>query len=155
MIKHAHVRCAFAPAAEFGCSKHDLSSHRGASCGAPAQGECVNEYACVCQSVQTRRCVSFRLSRSSSNNKELQFLWMTLKIKMVDQREPVQPDFPFQDQTSRLVTDTRCWHCNTWTRTASRWSLGQLGELEVQLLQHKMAAGIDKVIFCTQEDYWG
>ena len=32
---------------------------------------------------------------------------MTLKIKMTDQRDPSQPDFPFQNQKSRLVADMR------------------------------------------------
>lgn len=60
---------------------------------------------CVCQSVRNKRRVAFKFSRCSNSGASV---FLTLKIKMTDQREPVQPDFPFQDQTSCLVTDTDC-----------------------------------------------
>lgn len=40
-----------------------------------------------------------------ATTEEIQFLYMTLKIRITNQREPLQADFPFEDQTSHLVTD--------------------------------------------------
>ena len=42
---------------------------------------------------------------------------MTLKIKMTDQREAGQPDIPFQNQTSCLVTDMMELHPAGWLHT--------------------------------------
>lgn len=61
---------------------------------------------------------------------------MTLKIKMTDQREAGQPDFPFQNQTSCLVTDMMELHPAGWLHaeihkpgmSAAPRSLDQSGE---------------------------
>lgn len=112
-----------------------------------SKGECVADV-----SVWTRRCESFTSSRSC-NNKELQFPWMTLKIKMTDQREPVQPDFPFQDQTSRLVSDRSCVCVGgggSLQYMNQAWSFGHVGELK-NISWNTKWQQVDKVVIHTAE----
>lgn len=91
----------------------------------------VMSYACLCvKSVQNGRCEAFKFSRCSNWGASV---FLTLKIKMTDQREPVQPDSPFQDQTSCLVTDTGCTpEIQKTGSPASWWSLAQLWRKNVR-----------------------